>query len=273
MSASRDRKLLLPRQEPICPEGIPCPPRHTLDDDLYLALSLYTSSALAFRFHLVFVLFPILTLRPLSNGYRGGIAVATLSRRCTLLREGDIDSLVREAHEARTNKVAKALAEASALKSSFSKTAKATILAKARAVGRACKLAFSYGMESDPVLAPEFLSKLTLLQRHPHIPGYESKGGSRPNGIPLKSMTDAFSGMSKNSAAHKDGRTWKLLRDVARKLVTAALLRKSAEQFSNGALPKNMWVYFASVPMYPVHKKLPKEIEDPLKAIPASGHR
>jgi hypothetical protein len=129
------------------------------------------------------------------------VSAAALSRRCKLIREGDIDSLVKEARDAQTARVAKA----SAPKASFSKTARVAILAKAGAVGRACKLAFSYGMESDSVVAAEFLAKLTLHQRHSHIPVYESKVVPRPNNIPLKSVTDAFSGMPKKSAAHKDG--------------------------------------------------------------------
>ena len=59
-------------------------------------------------------------------------------------------------------RVASALANASAPKSSFSKTARVAILARAGAVGRVCMLAFSYGLESDPVVAAEFFAKLTL---------------------------------------------------------------------------------------------------------------
>ena len=119
-------------------------------------------SALAFSSHAIFVMFPRLVLRPLPNGCRGGLAAAALSRRRTLLREGDIDTLLKEAHDAQTVRVASALADASAPKSSFSTIVMAAILAKAGAVGRACKLAFSDGMESDPVVAAEFLAKLTL---------------------------------------------------------------------------------------------------------------
>ena len=60
-------------------------------------------------------------------------------------------------------------------------------------------------MESDPVVAVEFLAKLTLHQRHSHIPIYESKVLPRPNCIHLKSLTDAFSGMPKKSEAHTNG--------------------------------------------------------------------
>jgi len=40
---------------------------------------------------------------------------------------------------------------------------------------RVCKLAFSYGLESDPVIATDFLDKLTLHHRHSYIPIYNSK--------------------------------------------------------------------------------------------------
>jgi hypothetical protein len=50
----------------------------------------------------------------------------------------------------------------------FSKTAKAAIMAGAREVGRACTVAFTYGLEINPVVATKFLKKLTLQTRHPH---------------------------------------------------------------------------------------------------------
>ena len=77
-------------------------------------------------------------------------------------------------------------------------------MARAGAVGRTCKLAFSYGLESDPMVAAEFLAKLTLQRRHSHIPVYDSKVAPRSNRIPLKPVTDAFSGMPEKSAAHRD---------------------------------------------------------------------
>ena len=70
---------------------------------------------------------------------------------------------------------------------------------------------------------------------------------------------DAFSGMPKNSAAHRDGWTWELLRDAAQTSSTAALLRKFAEHFSNGSLPQDLGAYLASALLYPFYKKLPEE--------------
>ena len=126
---------------------------------------------------------------------------------------------------------------------SISKTARAALLARAGAVGKACKIAFSFGLESDPVVAAELLGKLTLQKRHENIPIYVSTVSPAPNHIPLKSVSDAFSGMPKRSASHRDDWTWELLRDAALSPSTVALLRKFVELFSNGSLPKNMWAY------------------------------
>ena len=70
----------------------------------------------------------------------------------------------------------------------FSKTTRAAIMAGAGAVGRACKFAFSYGLESDPAVAAKFLANLTLRAYVPKI---------KPprNCIPVKAVTNAFSGM------------------------------------------------------------------------------
>ncbi len=54
-------------------------------------------------------------------------------------------------------------------------------MARAGAMGRACKLAFSYGVESDPVIAAKFLDKLTRKKKHAHIPNYVAK--VNPRGI------------------------------------------------------------------------------------------
>ncbi len=60
-------------------------------------------------------------------------------------------------------------------------------------MGRAYKLAFSYGMESNPAIAAEFLSKLTLKKKHDHIPLFVAKVKPTKNCIPLKAVTEAFS--------------------------------------------------------------------------------
>ena len=52
---------------------------------------------------------------------------------------------------------------------SLSKTARAAILAGVGEVGRACKVAFNFGLETDPEVAAKFLKKRTLQARHNHI--------------------------------------------------------------------------------------------------------
>jgi hypothetical protein len=177
------------------------------------------------------------------------------------LREEKLTVLLTKAHEAQTERVAKAIkaASTSASTSTFSQTARAAILAGAGAVGRACKLAFSYGLQTDLEVASKFLAKLTMKTKHPHIPIYVAKVKPPRNSIPSKAVTNAFSRMPKKSAAHIDGWTWELLRDAAQTPPTATLLRKFAERFSNGALPGNLWAYLASALLYPFHKKLHEE--------------
>ena len=74
--------------------------REALDETLSLALSLHHSSPLAFSAYSLFVLFPRLLLRPLPDGCQGSFAAAALSRRCRLLKEGEVGTLLNEAHEA-----------------------------------------------------------------------------------------------------------------------------------------------------------------------------
>jgi hypothetical protein len=235
--------------------------REALDETLSLALSVHSSSPLSFNAFSLVVLFPRLLLRPLPDGCHGCFAAATLTRRCSLLREGKLSVLLTVAHEAQTARVAKSLkaSSTSATSSTFSKTTRAAILARAGAVGNACKLAFSYGLATDPVVAAKFLDKLTLGAKHAHIQAYVPKIKPPRNNIPMKAITDAVSGMPKKLAARRDGWTWELLRDAAQTPSTTALLRKFVERFSNGALPDNLWAYLASALMYPFHKKLPEE--------------
>jgi len=224
-------------------------------------MALHTSSPLAFSVFALFVLFPRPLLRPLPDDYQGSFAATTLSRRCSLLREGKIAILLSEAHEVRTGRVAKLTkaASVSASTTTFSKTTRATILAGAGAVGRASKLAFSYGLETDPGIAAEFLAKRALGARHFDIVAHVPKVKPPMNCIPLKAVNDAFLCMPKKSATHRDGWTWELLRDAAQTPSTATLLRKFVERFSNGALPQGLWAYLVSALIYPFHKKLPEE--------------
>jgi hypothetical protein len=119
----------------------------------------------------LFVLFPRLLIRPLPDGCQCRFAAIARSRRCSLLKEGKIAILVSETHEAQVGRVAKQMKAASipASTTNFSKTTRAAILARARAVGLACKFAFSYGFETDPEITAKFLAKLIFNARHAHI--------------------------------------------------------------------------------------------------------
>ncbi len=124
-----------------------------------------------------------------------------------MLSSCDISGIIREAPEAQTSRVNAAIAASSVQHISFSKTARAAVLIGAGEVGRACKVAFIFGIESDPVVEAKFLAKLTLPSRHSHIPPNTSKLRLAKNYISLKAVSDAFDGMSKKSAAHRDGWT------------------------------------------------------------------
>jgi len=190
--------------------------REALDETVSLVLSLHTSSPLSASTFALFVLFPRLLMRPLPDGCQGSFAAATLSRRCNQLREGEITVLLTEAHEAQTERVAKLTkaASTSASTTTFPKTARADILAGAGAVGRGCKLAFSYGLKTNPGIAAKFLAKLTMGTRHSHIEAHVPKVNPPRICIPLKVVADAFSGMPRKSATHRDGWAWELLTDA-----------------------------------------------------------
>jgi hypothetical protein len=66
--------------------------RETLDDTLSLALSLHSSSLMAFSAFALFVLFPRLLLRPLLDGCQGSFAVAAF---CSGVVPRPRDGLVR----------------------------------------------------------------------------------------------------------------------------------------------------------------------------------
>ena len=79
--------------------------RDVMDANLTLALSLHKNSPLAFCAYSLFVIFPRLLLRPLSNGCQERFAEATLKRRCHLYETGDIGRLIMDSHEALTDRV------------------------------------------------------------------------------------------------------------------------------------------------------------------------
>jgi hypothetical protein len=113
--------------------------------------------------------------------------------------------LIMDSHEVQADRILSSINSASTDTPTFSKTARAAILAGVGQVGRACDVAFTYGLETDPDGAAKFLKKLTLQARHPHIAPHTSTIKPTKNLISSKALTDAFSGMPKQSAAHRDG--------------------------------------------------------------------
>ena len=123
------------------------------------------------------------------------------------LLAGYVLGLVKESNEAQTKRVRSRTAAASIQPHSFSKAARVDALAGAGELGRACKVAFTDGVESDPEVAASFLSKLALQARHSHVPLHPSSLKPTKNSIPLAAVAEAFSKMPKKSAAHRDGWT------------------------------------------------------------------
>ncbi len=87
---------------------------------------------------------------------------AALRKRCSLYLEGKVSQLLAESHETQTDRMSAAMNAASTDSVAFSKTARAAILAGTGEVGRPCKVAYTYGLETDPVVAAKFTKKLTL---------------------------------------------------------------------------------------------------------------
>ena len=69
---------------------------------------------------------------------------------------GDVSRLITDSHEAEIDRISLAVSVASTDTITFSKTARAAILAGAGKAGRACKVAFTYGLEVDPEVAAKF---------------------------------------------------------------------------------------------------------------------
>ncbi len=119
----------------------------------------------------LFILFPRLLLRPLPNGCQGRFADAVLRKRCDLLREGDIQRLILDSHESQADRILSSINSASKDTPTFSKTARAAILAGDGQVGRACKVAFHLWFRNGPRGCREVLEKANAAGSSPaHSP-------------------------------------------------------------------------------------------------------
>jgi hypothetical protein len=101
-----------------------------------------------------------------------------------MLASGDVSRLITDSHEAHNNRIAAAVNVASTDTINFSKIVMAAILADAGEVGRACKVAFTYGLETDDEVAARFLKELTLQSCHGHIAPHTSYFKPAKNLIP-----------------------------------------------------------------------------------------
>ena len=227
---------------------------NTLDDILKLATTIPQDDPLAFASYIAFILFPRLILRSLPPGCQGKYAAQAFRTRCEMFNDGRVADLIKEAHDSQVTRVTRRIHDSTQPSTSFPKTARAASLAGGGAVGKACQLAFSYGTERDPAVAATFLAKLTRSTLHTHVPAPPTAYKTAFVPIPLKTVTDAFTGMPKKSAPHRDGWTWELFRDMVGRQSTAGLLRKFVEMFVNGSLPKDLWTFLSSALMIPFHK-------------------
>jgi hypothetical protein len=205
--------------------------RDTLDVILSLALSLHKNFPKSFSAYSLFILFPILLLRPLPAGCQGCFADAALRNRSILFQAGEISRLINDSHDAQTDRVSATINSTSTDTVVSSKTARAALLAGVGEVGRASKVAFTHGLETNPLMAAEFLKTLTLQSRHASIAPHTSCLKPAKNLIPLNAVTDAFTRMPKPSVAHKYGWAWEQLRGTASRPSTVIYfdnLRKSS---------------------------------------------
>ncbi len=106
--------------------------------------------------------------------------------------DGQVDALLKEAHDSQVTIVACRVHALTQPSQSFPLTARADALTGCGAVGKACKLAFSYGTESNPDVARTFLAKLTRTVPHTHVPMPPATFKTAHVPIPIKAVTEAF---------------------------------------------------------------------------------
>jgi hypothetical protein len=165
---------------------------------------------------------------------------------------GEISELLHKAHESQIARVACRVHALTQPSHAFLQTTRAAALAKCEAVGRAYRLAFSYGQESDRVVAATLFSQLARSTPHAHVPFPLSTYKTMCMHILDKDVCDAFKDMPNNSAPRRDGRTWKLFRDATNRPSMAHLFKKFVEMFGNGHLPKSLWKLSLSAIMIPL---------------------
>jgi hypothetical protein len=228
---------------------------NALDTILELATSIPQDDPLAFAAYSAYVFFLRLVLRSLPPGCNGKQHFAlAFERRSKLFMDGQIEDILIEAHDSQVTRVACHIHALTQPPQTFPRTAKAAALAWSGVVGKACRLAFSYGTESDPIVATTFLTKLTRTIPHTHVPLPSPSYKTAFVPIPIKAVIETFACMPKKSAPHIDGWTWELFMDMSNRPKTADLLRKFVELFLNGKLPKPLWKFLSTAIMISFHK-------------------
>jgi hypothetical protein len=87
-----------------------------------------------------------------------------------MFNESHISELLGEAHDSHVTRVAYRIRTLTIPTSAFPLAARVASLAGCGSVGKAYKLAFSYGKESDPVVVATFLAKLSRTTSQTHVP-------------------------------------------------------------------------------------------------------
>jgi hypothetical protein len=144
-----------------------------------------------------YVLFPRFILRSLPPSCKGKHATDAFARRCKIFLDGHVAELLHEAHESHFAKVACHVHALTHPAQSFPLIARAALLAGCGAIGKACKFAFSYGTESGPEVVVRFMANLPRTTPHTHVPLPPSSCKFAFVPIPLKAITDMFTGMPK----------------------------------------------------------------------------
>jgi hypothetical protein len=126
---------------------------HTAHENILgFATSIPQDDPMSFPAYVDYVLFPRLVLRSLPTGCKGKHTTTTFARICTMFNNGQIAELLHEAHNSHVTRVACRVHALNKPANTFSLATRVASLTCCGAVGKACKLAFSYGTESDPVV-------------------------------------------------------------------------------------------------------------------------
>ena len=166
-----------------------------LDTILELTISIPQDDSLSFEAYSAFVLFPRLILRLPPLGCKGKHGALAFVRRSKMMLNGQVSDFLREEHDSHVTRVASRVHALTHMFEIFPRIARVVALVGCGAVGKACKLAISYGTESDPVIVASFLAKVTKMIPYTHAPLPPSSYKIVLVPIPIKVVKDAFTGM------------------------------------------------------------------------------